>query len=666
MAPTDSHVISRPTDAPTAAEIEGARRSIIPARIDRRSIEVPPAIAAGILGPDGAPLPLEQLFPFRARPSNSLPDFYFTYQTLPTLENYAQNALDGVALMLAHDTYEMPVGYSYNGWVEVDEFGTPEERAAAIEARGGVRTLLPMAVNDPLAWLFVEFYMQRGLSLGKKPNDEVIAGIMSGTVRDMSITFYAKVLRCSICHLDIYDWSWDGGCPHIPGVEYDLGDLGNVVCVAAVEGGEMVEVSLVYKGATPGAHIVEVKSRMVADAGRLTSGEARQLSALEAKLGRRLVDPSQLRKAIGKTITVPALTAGRTASQKKETTNMARTSVAGKPTQVRAPGDPGADPGATTDTTAADLEQVVADQATNDAESLATQIGEVQAQIVAEQAVIDGINAQITGAQNATASDGTVIDNTELIAGLQQQLEGEQAIMDSLNANLAALQQELDGVNATADATGGTPTDAPTDAGAATPTTVSNAIARARASVAQMRAIARRYLPQAHPYMRDATDAQLQPIIADAQALVDALNALLTASGSNAVRSSNDRVIFDAIRRATGVKEPGFAQVRALIQEASAGRVYIKDLQDQCVRERVRAVGAEHFDEQHYRRMLHNLDAQSLQTELRAQQSTARQIFTPGRRVVPVNGTGSIDMSDEEARAAAGSTETSPTPFSNN
>jgi hypothetical protein len=147
--------------------------------------------------------------------------------------------------------------------------------------------------------------------------------------------------------------------------------------------------------------------------------------------------------------------------------------------------------------------------------------------------------------------------------------------------------------------------------------------------------------------------------------LADDINALLTDMGADAARSVADNVVFGALRRATGVQKPGIAQVRQLVREAEAGRQYLKDLQEACVTERVRAVGAEHANVEQYRRMISTLDVAGLQAEVDAQSATARSVFTPGRRVLP-NGTGSIDVpANAGSNGTDGSGSLNGVPFGN-
>lgn len=656
-------VVELGSGEPTAQDLEQVRHSYIPAQIHSRS-DLPPSVmdfastSPVILDRSGQPIPTDTIYPFVARPSNSYADFYWTYMTLQTLENYAQDATEGRALLLGHDTTDMPIGYSYAGQVVVED----AQAALAQAAMSQLDQRAPMlSSTDPLAWLYASYYMTRGANIAKRSTDEVINSIEMRTLRDMSIQFYAEKMQCSLCGLDMWDWD----CPHIPGIEYDPFGV-TMRCLAAIINGRLLETSLVYKGATPDAGILQTKARMVTATERLTPTEARQVSALEARLGQRLVDPAQLQRVWSKVVPAPqaapqaaphtaapgAIDAaqpgqGRRTTDtqpKKETVDMRRKLTG--PARAAAAGTGGQAGASGVDA------QIIADDASAQAQALADQITAAQGAIAAQQTVIDGLNAQVTAAQNQVDANGDTIDNTDLIAGLNQQIEGEQATLDSLNANLTGLQAELDGINATADATGGTSVTQPAAAtggaaGSTPPATGANsAPQRARAALGQMRAMVQNHVAPMRLQMRDLTSDQLKPVVDAAQQLVDDLNQLLTDAGATPARSAADLVIHGVLKRAAGGKEPSFAFVRSMVQEAIAGRQYIADLQSDCVAAQVRAFGGESVNENDYRQMLRSVDAAGLKRELERLDTVARQTLTSGRRVLPTGGT--VDLDDQE------------------
>src|SRR6185295_12202778 len=127
--------------------------------------------------------------------------------------------------------------------------------------------------------VIADFYTIRGIKFNDatyQTTDDFINAIRAGIAKDVSIGFHGGEFVCSVCGLDM--WSWD--CWHIPGLEYDIKDKnGDVIrreeAFAWVAKARLAEVSVVYKGATPGAAIL--KAQQEAEAGRLTPQQARFL-----------------------------------------------------------------------------------------------------------------------------------------------------------------------------------------------------------------------------------------------------------------------------------------------------------------------------------------------------------------------------------------------------
>ncbi|MHB1191190.1 MAG: hypothetical protein ACYC08_10170, partial [Armatimonadota bacterium] len=177
-------------------------------------------------------------------------DCYFTRQAESSLANYAADAQGGSPLLACHDG--LPVGRSFSGTLAED----------------GVTVL---------------DYMLRGHSVGGISTDEIARGIEAGTLSDMSIRFGGPDAwyRCGICDKNLFSPE----CPHVPGVEYD-----GVRAFAWVEDARMVEHSIVFSGATPGAVIR--KARSMARAGRLSSREIGFLEdAWRVRLGEKAAFP---------------------------------------------------------------------------------------------------------------------------------------------------------------------------------------------------------------------------------------------------------------------------------------------------------------------------------------------------------------------------------------
>lgn len=188
--------------------------------------------------------------------SNSQIDSYFTRMHETTLRNYAEDAVRGVAFMDSHNIYKMGIGHSLEGRFE----GT---------------TAANMRVD-------ATFYTIPGLTLGGVNTSDFIDGVRGGLNRQVSVGFSPGRFECSLCEGDPFDW-WTGTCPHVPGLKYDKDgnperavkgkakkDEKLTLCYAWVIDGHLREVSAVYKGATPGAHITKI--RVMALKGELPEG----------------------------------------------------------------------------------------------------------------------------------------------------------------------------------------------------------------------------------------------------------------------------------------------------------------------------------------------------------------------------------------------------------
>lgn len=206
--------------------------------------------------------------------SNRL-DAYSTVMEASTLRNFAQDATAGVAFMNSHRTggflsgaAELPLGRSVGG------------RFIGGQGNGLARTM-------------ADFYAVRGLNLNGISTDDLIDGMRSGVVSDVSVGFSGGEVCCSICKRDMRR---DPECWHMPGIEYDLRDdeghkTGQrAVAVGSIENARLNEVSAVWDGATPGAKIVEVKVPREIEAGRM---RADTVSLLEQRFRIRLPHPAR-------------------------------------------------------------------------------------------------------------------------------------------------------------------------------------------------------------------------------------------------------------------------------------------------------------------------------------------------------------------------------------
>lgn len=244
---------------------EGEERGRSVARADLVSAEAPEVAGAlALINQKFAHRPLEAAEVYLLPPaemSNQNVDAYFTRMGESSLRNYLRDALAGVPLMNSHRTgyfnAELPLGQSYN--------------AILAEGQESLRFL---------TW----FYMLRGVRVNSVETDHLIRAIEGGVVRDVSIGFHAGRYVCGLCGKELVaPWMIAGApegefCEHVPGVEYD-----GQVAWAWVEDARLVEGSLVYAGATPGA--VLLKARWAAQQGLLPRGEA---AVLEDRWGVRI------------------------------------------------------------------------------------------------------------------------------------------------------------------------------------------------------------------------------------------------------------------------------------------------------------------------------------------------------------------------------------------
>jgi hypothetical protein len=238
------------------------------ARIERRAADSSLLTAASGFAPD--PAVFEQFPPFfwRSEISSDRLDAYYTVMDpATTLPNYAKDAAEGRAVLIGHNTRELPIGYSLTGVLEQD---------------GDVTRVL----SDAYA-------------LTDDSSAAVVNRMRAGVVRDISVGFRtdgAKCL-CSICGLDMWR-DWD--CWHIPGFEYEMSAPGSkgsngakvmALATGLIVDAHLAEYSPVYDGATPGAAILQAQK--AAEAGRITVSQARLIeSRYRINLpGKRIVAP---------------------------------------------------------------------------------------------------------------------------------------------------------------------------------------------------------------------------------------------------------------------------------------------------------------------------------------------------------------------------------------
>lgn len=224
-----------------------------PARVRRIDAQTRQADLLALAKERGAldPAIFDERPPFfwAAEISNDRLDFYYTHMLDSTLNNFASDAKTGVAFLPGHRHWELPFGYSLDALKE--------------------------QVLDPVRLRVVaDFYTMSGLTLNGVKTDDLIDGMRSGIVRDVSVGFHGGTHWCDICRQNYLSYN----CPHIAGVKYELEGQGMVTATVGIDNARLAEVSAVYDGATPDATIV--KATRMNEAGEL---RAEAVQILEAR-----------------------------------------------------------------------------------------------------------------------------------------------------------------------------------------------------------------------------------------------------------------------------------------------------------------------------------------------------------------------------------------------
>jgi len=174
---------------------------------------------------------------FRPRMIDDTETAYSSRLRPALLSKFKEDAVKGVALLLNHNKRQLPVGRVFDGSL-VSEFESGSE------------------INS----LYGDFYIDKGRNTESgMSTDDIIKGIDSGAIFDVSVGFNAKSWECSICGHDIRDFM---NCSHYPGEIYEVKGEDGVIreekCIVDVgeDGkGELLELSLVYAGAADRATI---------------------------------------------------------------------------------------------------------------------------------------------------------------------------------------------------------------------------------------------------------------------------------------------------------------------------------------------------------------------------------------------------------------------------
>lgn len=213
------------------------------------------------------------IYTFDMFPSTQALDSYGTRMSLPALQTYRQNAVDGVPFINSHRTgggwlvrskAELPLGYTFDASL----FGNGIDESPML-LRENVPDPEKVDLIDQGARLHTWDYMRRGYfpnGRGEPGTDDIILGIESRSIRDVSIGFghdYPNLLlyQCGLCGLQMGvriddDEGDDEVCAHAPMIQDRETGL---VAFAWVYNSKMYERSSVWKGATPGAVVAQAK-----------------------------------------------------------------------------------------------------------------------------------------------------------------------------------------------------------------------------------------------------------------------------------------------------------------------------------------------------------------------------------------------------------------------
>lgn len=208
---------------------------------------------------------LDGVTPFfwSAEISSDLVDSHHSHMMPSTLENFRQDAIAGVSFLPGHRHYDLPFGRSLDAVLE--------------------------AASDPNRTRVVaDFYTVPGLRLNDTNTDDLIKGIRSGILRDVSVGFHGGEMRCDLCGRDYFSWD----CEHVAGMRYETKGTDGVIRVVqatyAIDGARLAEVSAVFDGSTPRAEIL--KAEREAAEGRMRPEAIR---AFENKFRVKLPEPAK-------------------------------------------------------------------------------------------------------------------------------------------------------------------------------------------------------------------------------------------------------------------------------------------------------------------------------------------------------------------------------------
>ncbi|MCR8656940.1 hypothetical protein [Paenibacillus endoradicis] len=172
------------------------------------------------------PLTEEEAYTFQAKlVGDKVIPRRFSRITPNFLRKMADQAKQGVSLLLDHSWANLgimtiPLGRTYDSRLQQE--------------------------GDEYA-LYADHYMKLGQELNGIKVDQLADGIDAGTIFDTSIGFYTTKHNCSICN----EGYFSGKCEHFRGMVYE-----GVTCIVEMDDGGLMENSLVFDGAYPGAGVV--------------------------------------------------------------------------------------------------------------------------------------------------------------------------------------------------------------------------------------------------------------------------------------------------------------------------------------------------------------------------------------------------------------------------
>jgi hypothetical protein len=172
-----------------------------------------------------------EVFIFDFELSNTNVDSYQTRMTPQSLTNFATKINErGVPLQPNHDSWVFPIGQIF--------------RAETVQ-------------NGDRLSLVCRAYIVRGDENDGVDANAIIRKVETGVLRDVSAGFITRGYTCSVCGesmaCSMFGGMYPDECNHWPGEEYN-----GEVAYAWMEDAELLEGSLVYHGATPGAMVRKV------------------------------------------------------------------------------------------------------------------------------------------------------------------------------------------------------------------------------------------------------------------------------------------------------------------------------------------------------------------------------------------------------------------------